>query len=104
MSDDFSHLGQIGIDLHDGNGWTMFWHVAIDDDWREDYGLDEDISVWDARTILSPPVAGFSMFADSAAECTNVPHLLDEGASIDDIVVMSIDGEEAVWVRDEVVA
>ena len=100
---DVEHLGQIGIDLHDGKGWTMFWHVDMDDDWREDYGLDEDISVWDARTFIAPPVAGFSMFADSAAECTNVPHLLEEGASIDDIIVMSIDGDEAVWIRDGVV-
>lgn len=102
VPEDVQHLGQIGLDL--GDGWTMFWHDDVNDDWREDYGLDEDATVWGSRHVIEPPVAGFTMFADSSAECTNVPHLLEEGASIHDIVVMSIDGEMAVWVRDGVIA
>jgi|14_taG_2_1085336.scaffolds.fasta_scaffold177889_1 hypothetical protein len=101
---DLDHLAQVGLDLHDGNGWTMFWNVQMDDDWREQYELDGDISVWDARDSLAP-VKGFEMFADSAAECTNVPHLIEEyGATKDDLIIMQIDGDEAVFVRSELIA
>jgi len=103
MSDDISHFGRIALNLEDGNGWTYFAHIQLDDDWRCEYDLPCSISPWDARASLVP-VNGFEMFADSAAECTNVPALIDDyGATVDDIIVMTIDGEEAVFVRSEVV-
>ena len=57
--------------------------------------------LWNARDKLEPPYHGYVMFASSAPD-VNVPHLLDEGYTEDDIVIVTYDDgkHETIWIKE----
>ena len=55
--------------------------------------------LWNARDKLDPPYKGYVMFASSDPD-TNIPHLLEKGYSLDDIVIVEYNDHETIWVPE----
>ena len=53
--------------------------------------------LWEARDKLDPPYKGYIMFASSCPD-TNVPHLIDQGYEVEEIVIVEYGEHETIWI------
>lgn len=56
--------------------------------------------LWEARDKLDPPYKGYIMFASSCPD-TNVPHLIEEGYTADEIVIVEYGDHETIWIPEK---
>lgn len=53
--------------------------------------------LWEMASLLEPPYKGYIMFASSCPD-TNVPHLIEEGYEVEEIVIVEYGEHETIWI------